>query len=75
MKTRGTDGIMLARNRIRRLLRERGEADALACELTRKITCCDEGLTVRELFKADEAEQIIQKCELTCPVNPHAGAD
>lgn len=68
MKTRGTDGLMLARNRVRRLLRERGEPDTLVCELTRQIVCCDEGLTVRELFLPDEAERIIQHCELTCPV-------
>ncbi len=69
MRKRGTDGIMLARNRIRRLLRERGKPDALACELARQITCCDEGLTIPQLFQPDEAKQIIQHCELTCPVN------
>ncbi len=68
MITRGTDGLMLARNRIRKLLRERGKPDTLVCELARKITCCDEGLTVTELFAPDEAQQIIAHCDLACPL-------
>lgn len=68
MITKGTDGLMLARNRIRKLLRERGKPDTLVCELAREITCCDEGLTVTELFAADEARLIIAHCELACPV-------
>ncbi|MDH7489297.1 MAG: hypothetical protein QHH80_07290 [Anaerolineae bacterium] len=68
MITKGTDGLMLARNRIRKLLRERGKPDTLVCELTREITCCDEGLTVTELFAPEEAEQIIAHCDLVCPV-------
>lgn len=68
MFTKGTDGLMLARNRIRKLLRERGKPDNLVCELAREITCCDEGLTVTELFAPDEAKQIIAHCDLVCPV-------
>lgn len=68
MFTKGTDGLMLARNRIRKLLRERDKPDAFVCELARQITCCDEGLTVTELFAPDEAQQIIAHCELTCPL-------
>jgi len=68
MITKGTDGLMLARNRIRKLLRERGKPDALVCQLAREITCCDEGLTVSELFAPEEAAQIISHCELVCPV-------
>lgn len=69
MVTKGTDGLMLARNRIRKLLRERGKPDTLVCELAREITCCDEGLTVTELFAPEEAQQIITHCELVCPVS------
>jgi hypothetical protein len=64
----GTDGVMLARNRIRRLLAEKGQPDALACQLARAITCCDEGLTVNELFSPDEASRIATHCELVCEV-------
>lgn len=68
MSIRGTDGVMLARNRVRRLLKEKGQPDSLACELARAITCCDEGLTVNELFSPDEASQIAAHCELVCEV-------
>jgi len=74
MKAKGTDGVMLARNRVRRLLNEKGKPDALACELTRDITCCDEGLTVGELFSREEAEMLAAQCELTCPVPPETPA-
>jgi hypothetical protein len=74
MKTKGTDGLMLARNRVRRLLNEQGQPDALACELTRHITCCDEGLTVGELFSPEEAEQLVSHCYLTCPIPPENSA-
>jgi len=68
MSVKGTDGVMLARNRVRRLLKEKGQPDSLACELARAITCCDEGLTVNELFSPDEASQIAAHCELVCEV-------
>jgi hypothetical protein len=70
MSGKGTDGVMLARNQVRRVLKEKGRPDALACELARTITCCDEGLTVHDLFSPDEASQITTHCDLVCEVPP-----
>lgn len=66
---KGTDGLMLARNRIRQMLREKGNPDGLVCELTRQITCCEEGLSVNELFLPEEANQIAAHCDLYCAVD------
>jgi hypothetical protein len=69
MKARGSDGVMMARNRVRRLLRERGSASEEACFLTNYVLCGDEGLTLNELFTTDEAEVLARSCVLACIVS------
>ena len=66
MNSRGTDGLMLARNRVLAELERRGEVTPELCELTNWILCGDEGLSVEALFSAEAARQLTASCSLVC---------
>lgn len=68
MEARGSDGVMVARNRVRRLLREKGSPSEEACALANYVLCGDEGLTLDELFPQEEARALATGCVLACRV-------
>ena len=68
MEHRGTDGVMVARNRVRRLLREKGSPSEEACALACHVVCGDEGLTIEDVFPREEARQLAEGCLLACRV-------
>ncbi|MGQ9628402.1 MAG: hypothetical protein ACUVV0_16050 [Anaerolineae bacterium] len=68
MKSRGVDGVMTARNKARAIMQKEGKVTEEVCELVRRVVCGDEGPSVKDLFPEEEAEEIIEKCELVCPL-------
>ncbi len=66
MRTRGTDGLMLARNRVLAEVRRHGGVTPEICDLTNWIICGDEGLTVDALFPPEVAAELTGACTLVC---------
>ncbi len=75
MKKRGTDGVMTARNKARAIIKKSGAVSEEVCNLVRRVICGDEGLSVGTLFTEAEAEQIVQVCELFCPLPTQVQAE
>ncbi len=74
MYTRGTDGLMLARNRILAEL-ERGVGPTPEmCELASWIICGEEGLPLEALFPPEAAERLRSGCQLACRLPGPRGA-
>jgi len=65
---RGTNGVMLARNRVLVELERRREVSPELCELTNWVLCGDEGLGIEALFPAEVAERLLAGCTLACPL-------
>lgn len=65
---RGTEGVMLARNRVLAELDRSPEVTRELCELTNWILCGDEGLGIDALFPAEAAERLMAACTLVCPL-------
>ena len=68
METRGTDGVMMARNRVRRLLQVAQKPSEEACSLACHVVCGDDGLTLEQVFPPEEAKRLTEACALACPV-------
>ena len=66
MYTRGTESLMLARNRVLAELERRGEVTQELCDLTNWIICGDEGLPVGAIFPSEVAEKLAAACTLVC---------
>ena len=75
MNSRGTDGLMLARNRVLAELERRGEVTPELCELTNWILCGDEGLSVEALFPAEAARRLTASCNLVCNLGKASPAE
>ena len=58
MATRGTDGLMLARNYVLSQIERGAEISRELCEITNWIICGDEGLTVDALFPPEVAAEL-----------------
>lgn len=66
MYTRGTDGVMSARNRILAELERRDEVTPELCALVNWVLCGDEGLPAAALFPPDAADRLATSCTLAC---------
>lgn len=66
MDRRGTDGLMLARNRVLAELERCGEVTPELCDLINWIICGDEGLPVGAIFPAEVADRLAAACTLVC---------
>lgn len=69
MNTRGTDGLMLARNRVLAELEQHGQVTPELCDLANWVICGDEGLPLDALFPPEAAEQLTRGCTLACPLS------
>ena len=72
MRTRGTDGVMLARNRVLVELERDGEVSPELCELASWVICGEEGPTLEGLFPAEAARKLRATCNLACPLTGQA---
>ncbi len=70
MRTRGTDGLMLARNRVLAELERRGQVTPELCDLANWIICGDEGLPLEAIFPPEAASKLTSHCTLVCHLNP-----
>lgn len=66
MRTRGTDGLMLARNRVLAEIERAGDVTPELCDLTNWIICGDEGLSLEAIFPPAVAARIAESCTLVC---------
>lgn len=69
---RGTDGVMLARNRVLAELERGAEVSPDLCAIVNWVICGDEGLGIEALFPAEAAERLMAACTLACPL-PNRG--
>lgn len=70
MNVRGTEGVMLARNRVLAELDSGREIGPELCELTNWIICGDEGLPLEALFPREAAGRLAAACTLACKLPP-----
>lgn len=70
MRTRGTDGLMLARNRVLAELERGGPVTSELCELANWIICGDEGLPLEAIFPPEAADKLASHCTLACHLDP-----
>lgn len=70
MRTRGTDGLMLARNRLLAELERSREVTPELCDLANWIICGDEGLPLDALFPPEAVARLKASCTLACPLRP-----
>jgi len=68
MYRRGTDGVMLARNRVLAEIERLGEVTPELCELANWVLCGDEGPEVDAIFPPEAAAKLTRTCTLVCPL-------
>lgn len=74
MRRRGTEGVMLARNRVLAELERSHEVSAEVCALANWVICGDEGLSLDALFPPEAAGRLTAACTLACPLPARAAS-